>query len=136
MCVGVTSWRHSHTDDDDIHRRASDFAPSTGLRHALGVPADLPGGADLLSASALAVELDGLLFHRGKGRVDRAKQNAEVTSGTWMLRFGWQETTESPCDAAASVIALARSLGLVWPTRPCRRRGCRVSAAVTVSPEL
>ncbi|MCA0290584.1 MAG: hypothetical protein LCH82_02825 [Actinobacteria bacterium] len=98
------------------------------------MPADLPGGADLLSASALAVELDGLLFHRGTGRVDRAKKNAAVTSGTWMLRF--EETTESPCDAAASVIALARSLGLVWTTRPCRRRGCRVSAAVTVSPEL
>ena len=134
MCVGVTSWRHSHTDDDDIHRRASDFAPSTGLRHALGVPADLPGGADLLSASALAVELDGLLFHRGTGRVDRAKQNAAVTAGTWMLRFGWQETTEPPCDRGG-IGDRARPFArtgvadppLSPPRLPRERRGDRVT---------
>lgn len=90
---------------------------------AYGGPPGLPDGADLLAAAACAAERDGLLFHRSKGRIDRAKQNPAIVRGTPLLRYGWQETTEAPCATAAELIAVGKARGLNWPVHPCRRSG-------------
>lgn len=113
-------------------RQLRDRDRGAGRRYDIGygIPAGhLTPDVDPLSLAAFVVELDGMLFHRGRGAVDRRKANALTRRGKPLLRYGWSEVAGDPCAVAAEIAAFAHDLGLPWPARPCRRPGCPIGPA-------
>lgn len=86
----------------------------TVYRDALYVASDLPGGA-------LAVELDGRLFHDDAAQRDADLQRdlLAATDGVATVRLGWGQVFGRSCETA---VHLGRLMGLKgWPgtVRPC-----------------
>lgn len=80
---------------------------------------------------AIRIELDGFLYHdRARALGDRQKGNASALAGRVQLRYGWVEVTADPCAVAADLIHAARTRGVTWEARSCRRSGCRVGSTM------
>lgn len=79
---------------------------------------------------AIRIELDGFLYHdRSRALSDRQKGNASALAGRVQLRYGWVEVTDDPCAVAAELVHAARTRGVTWASRSCRRPSCRVGSA-------
>lgn len=77
----------------------------------------------------LIVELDGRLGHDGAGRFrDMRRDNHQLVNGRMTLRYGWEDCTQRPCQVAAQVAAVLRTLGWPAPYRGCPT--CRPSGFV------
>jgi hypothetical protein len=69
----------------------------------------------------LCVELDGLLAHPDEQRwQDQRRANAITAQGMVILRFGWVDLDQRPCQAAAQVGEALRRRG--WPGTVLRCR--------------
>jgi very-short-patch-repair endonuclease len=65
----------------------------------------------------VVVELDGRAAHPDDERWrDMRRDNAAVTAGDRVLRYGWDDVTSCPCDVAAQVTTALRQGG--WPGAP------------------
>jgi hypothetical protein len=74
----------------------------------------------------VVVELDGRAAHPDDARWrDMRRDNASVVDGRRVLRFGWGDVVERPCDVAIQVIEVLRAAG--W-----RGIGCGCQAACPV----
>jgi very-short-patch-repair endonuclease len=68
----------------------------------------------------IGVELDGQAYHPAEERWrDISRDNALGADGVLVLRYGWGDVTDRPCQAAAQIGTAARKRG--WPGRliPC-----------------
>jgi len=90
-----------------------------GLRqHRVGT-----GYQDVRYRDGVVVELDGRLGHTGDGAFrDLRRDNASVCAGEVVLRYGWADVTERPCEVAAQVAAVLRRAG--WTGSPWRCTRC------------
>lgn len=66
------------------------------------------------------VELDGQIAHPEEERFrDLDRDNASVTAGARVLRYGWGDIHDRPCAVAAQVGAVLRQSGWTRSPRPC-----------------
>lgn len=66
------------------------------------------------------VELDGRIAHpERQRRHDRRRDNASVLAGGVVLRYGWEDVTESPCAVAVEVATALRHHGWSATPVPC-----------------
>ncbi|MBN1172757.1 MAG: DUF559 domain-containing protein [Micromonosporaceae bacterium] len=68
----------------------------------------------------LSVELDGRATHTDETRHrDQRRDNASVAAGTRVLRYGWDDVVNHPCEVAAEVAATLRRGGWQGKIRRC-----------------
>lgn len=69
---------------------------------------------NLYQDCGLGVELDGQAFHPAEARwQDISRDNALAADGIVILRYGWPDVSDRPCQVAIQVGGAARSRG--WP---------------------
>jgi hypothetical protein len=111
-----------------------------GVQRPHGLPRSVLNKADDLASGRceyrdvefegypLVVELDGREWHLGRQAFrDRHRDNRVTLTGRHTLRYGWHEIAHNPCDVAAEVAAVLRTLGWKGTLRPCGP-GCRAGA--------
>lgn len=64
------------------------------------------------------VELDGRLGHEDERFRDMRRDNASTVDGRSTLRYGWVDTTVSPCAATTEVAGVLHRKS--WTGRPIR----------------
>ena len=68
----------------------------------------------------LVVELDGVAYHRGaRSRRDSLRDNALITIGLAVLRYGWWDVVARPCFTAGQVAAALQRRGWTGALRLC-----------------
>jgi very-short-patch-repair endonuclease len=73
------------------------------------------------SAFGVVVELDGRAAHPEETRWrDMRRDNASVTDGRRVLRYGWADVAARPCEVAAQVSRVLGAAGWPGAPRPCR----------------
>jgi len=104
---------------------SSDSPPPTSYRPAARAPSAVTVAEDrrrfdrALPDVRVIFELDGELFHAGaRRRADRGKANLAARHEWLLLRYGWGETADNPCQTAAEVAQILTERG--WPGRPRR----------------
>lgn len=76
----------------------------------------------------LLIELDGIRFHQGSALVnDRLKSNRAAVLGWVVVRFGWPEAVERPCETALDLARIFWSRGWTGSPRACSP-SCQVEA--------
>jgi hypothetical protein len=74
----------------------------------------------------LCVELDGQQAHPEEQRwADLQRINSITEEGLTVLRYGWREVNNQPCETAAQIVAVLHNLGWKQRPRPCRP-GCPI----------
>jgi len=84
----------------------------------------LVGRADVLFKDVgLVIEIDGLAYHgQASFQSDRTPQNRLVNAGFTVLRFTWQDLTDSPADVLCQIrAALTRLSATARRTGPVSR---------------
>ncbi|RKT77690.1 putative AbiEi antitoxin of type IV toxin-antitoxin system [Terracoccus luteus] len=78
----------------------------------------------------MKVEVDGRLGHAGWSHQQRdGRRDRRHATGGWLtIRVFWTDVAGSPCETASDLAAIMASRGWRGTPRPCRRRGCGVSA--------
>lgn len=67
----------------------------------------------------LGVEIDGEIFHRDRAHLDRGRDREAAGRGDIILRAGWFEVVERPCQLAADVAAALLARGWTGSSTPC-----------------
>jgi very-short-patch-repair endonuclease len=76
--------------------------------------------AVLYEEFGLVVELDGVAYHRGaRARRDALRDNALITLGLAVLRYGWWDVVARPCLTASQVAAALHQRGWTGAVHPC-----------------
>ncbi|MGH3165608.1 MAG: type IV toxin-antitoxin system AbiEi family antitoxin domain-containing protein [Trebonia sp.] len=75
----------------------------------------------------IAVELDGIAYHRGRRRQDQRRDNVNLAvDDIRTFRFDLVGVTVEACESAAMVASALRREGWTGTPRPCRKPGCAV----------
>lgn len=74
------------------------------------------------------VELDGRVAHPEHERWrDMRRDNAAVTQGDRVLRYGFGEVSAAPCQVAVQVVMVLRAGGWTGQPRQCHRSDCAIA---------
>lgn len=99
--------------------RAHGLPAGTRQRHRLSGPRSQWTDVEY-EAFRMVVELDGRLGHVDEGAFrDRRRDNAATMRGMVTLRYGWTDTTSTPCAVAAEVTRVLQARGWTGAARPC-----------------
>lgn len=82
-------------------------------------------------ARGVVVEVDGELYHRDRAAQDRARDREAAGRGDVVLRVGWFEVVDAPCQVASDVAATLVQRG--WHGRPLP---CSPGCPVATDPRL
>jgi len=87
---------------------------------------------NLYEKYGVCVELDGTAAHSEDEQwLDKRRDNASLFGGIVTLRFGFPELGDHRCESAAYVAGVLRDHGWTGTAHPCRRPGCRPTAAIS-----
>ena len=67
----------------------------------------------------VVIELDGYAYHRDRLESDRRRDRRLVRNGFVVLRFGWTDVVDHPCQVARDVAEVLRSRGWSGQISPC-----------------
>lgn len=105
------------------------FVKDVQRPHALPVPkrqvCSVVGRYDnLFPEQGVAVELDGVTFHRGRLAYDMRRDNASLVQlGYVTLRYGWRDIVDRPCAVAAEIARVLNQRGWTGSLASCHN--CR-----------